>query len=73
MKNAPEIECKETIFPLFRGRKTPTLPRLLSSAWHAKDGKTAYIVVNPEETKISFSIEDSAYEIEPLDAILIVR
>ena len=73
MKNAPKIECEEITIPLFRGRKTATLPRLLSSIWVANGGKTAYIVVNPEDTTISFSIEGEKYKVKPLDAVLIER
>ena len=73
MKNAPKIECEEITIPLFRGRKTATLPRLLSSIWAANGEKTAYIVVNPEDTTISFSIEGKKYEVKPLDAVLIER
>ena len=73
MKNAPEIECGEVIFPLFRGRKEATLPRLLSSSWEARDGKTAYVVVNPEDTKISFKIDGKEYECPPLDGVIILK
>lgn len=73
MKNAPKIECDDIVIPLFRGRKTATLPRLLSSAWETSDGKTAYIVVNPENERVSFSIETEAFEAAPLNAMLIIR
>ena len=73
MKNAPQIECESICVPLTRGRKTATLPRLLSSAWHARDGKTAYIVVNPENTQAVFSINGNKYTVAPLDALLIIE
>ena len=73
MANAPEIECEKITIPQFRGQKTITLPRLLSSAWEAKDGKTAYIVVNPECEEIEFKIENECYKVEGLNALLIVK
>lgn len=73
MKYAPDIECESITIPLFRGRKEATLPRLLSSVWEAENGKTAYIVVNPEDTVIEFSIDNERYEIAPLDAMLIEK
>lgn len=73
MCNAPEIECEEITIPLFRGRKEATLPRLPSTTWQAKDGKTAYIVVNPENEPIKFSIMGKQYEASPLNATLITN
>ncbi len=73
MKNAPQIECDEIKIPLFRGREIATLPRLLSSSWVAKDGKTAYIVVNPESEAASFMLDGEKYECEPLNAMLILK
>ena len=73
MKNGQSIECGEITIPLTRGRKFATLPRLLSSAWDAENGKTAYIVVNPEEKEIEFSIGEDKYIAPSLNAILIVK
>lgn len=73
MKYAKEIECESVEIPLFRGRKTATLPRLLSSVWEADNGKNAYIVVNPEDEAIKFRIGTDCYEIAPLDAVLIEK
>ncbi len=73
MKNAPEIKCEEIKIPLFRGQEFSTLPRLLSSCWEAKDGKTAYIVVNPEDEPVPFSIEKEKYECPALNAVLIIK
>ena len=70
---APEIKCDEITIPLFRGQKTITLPRLLSSAWVAKNGKVAYIVVNPEDVSNSFTIGNDKYEVSALNATLIIR
>ncbi|MBO5212771.1 MAG: hypothetical protein J6B60_04440 [Clostridia bacterium] len=72
MSLAPDIRCEKIDIPMFRGRDFATLPRLLSSCWEAKDKKTAYIVVNPENEPIAFSIGDKSYEAPPLDAVLIV-
>jgi len=68
---APDIECEEITFPLFRGRKEAKLPRLLSSTWQTDGGKTAYIVVNPEDVAVMFKINGVSYEAKPLDATLI--
>ena len=73
MKIAEEIECEEAVIPLFRGRKEAALPRLLSSAWETDDGRTAYVVVNPEEKEIEFSIGEDKYIAPSLNAILIVK
>ncbi len=73
MTSAQEVECEKITIPLVRGRKEITLPSLLSSMWKASDGKTAYIVVNPEDRTIPFSINGEIYEVPALDAVLIIR
>ena len=73
MKIAEEVESGEIVIPLFRGRKEAALPRLLSSAWETDDGRTAYVVVNPEEKEIEFSIGEDKYIAPSLNAILIVK
>ena len=72
MKNAPEIECEKIDIPMFRGRKSVRLPRLLSSAWHDGD-KTAYIVINPDDVSVKFTIEGQEYEIEALSAMTVLK
>ncbi|MBQ7353330.1 MAG: hypothetical protein IJW54_04925 [Clostridia bacterium] len=73
MACAPDIECEEITIPLFRGREFASLPRLLSSAWEDDGGKTAYVVINPEDAPVSFSIKNERFEIDGLSALLIVR
>lgn len=73
MSTAPDISCEEIKIPLFRGQEFSTLPRLPSSVWEGKDGKAAYIVVNPEDVPVPFTIGDNSYEIEPLSALLIEK
>ena len=73
MKLASDIECESITIPLFRGQKYSVLPRLLCSSWEAQDGKTAYIVINPEDTVLSFTLEGEKHEIEPLNATLIIK
>ena len=73
MKNALSLECEEIEIPMLRGKPFAKLPRLLYSAWEAEGEKTAYIVVNPEGEKLSFSIDGIRHEIEPLNAKLIVK
>ncbi len=68
-----DIECESITIPLYRGQPSITLPRLLSSCWEAEDGKAAYIVVNPENTPVSFKIGNEGYEAPALDAMLIVQ
>ena len=68
-----DIECEEISIPLFRGRETAILPRLLSTTWVAKDGKTANIIVNPEETDISFTLDGEKHIAPALNAILILK
>lgn len=73
MINAPSIECESIEIPLFRGRKSATLPALLTASYEAKDGHIAYIVINPDSNTASFSLESEKYEIKPLDAMLIIK
>ena len=73
MSSTADIKCEMIQIPLFRGQKYSTLPRLLSTAWEAGDGKTAYIVVNPESEPVCFSLNGESYEAPPLDAILIIK
>ena len=73
MSSAPDIKCEEITIPMYRGRDFITLPRLLSSVWEADDKKTAYIVVNPEDSHVSFQIGNECYEVPPLDACLIIK
>ena len=73
MKNAPDIECEEIAIPLERGKGFAQLPCLLSSCWEAEGGKTAYIVVNPDTAPARFRIDESEYEVEPLNARLVIR
>ena len=72
MKNAPLIECDTVTIPLFRGQPTVTLPRLLCSTWDAGNGKTAYIVVNPEDEEIEFKIAGQEYKCPALDGVLVL-
>ena len=73
MCSSADIECENIEIPLSRGRKSATLPRLLSTTWHAKNRKTAYIVVNPESEAVKFSINGEKHEISPLSATLILK
>lgn len=71
MTNAPDIECENITIPMFRGRPSITLPRLLFSTWEADGGKTAYIVVNPEDKAVNFKLNGKEYSVDALNAILI--
>ena len=73
MTCAPEIECEKITIPLFRGQKTVSVPCILSSAWEAEDGKSAYIVLNPEDAFVDFKIGNESYTVAPLDGMLIIR
>ena len=73
MKDAPDIECENIKIPLYRGQEISVLPRLLSSTWECENGKTAYVVVNPENVSVKFSIENENFEIAPLNATLIIK
>ena len=70
---APEIECEKIKIPQFRGQELSVLPRLLCSSWEAQKGKTAYIVVNPEDVPVSFRLGQENYTVEPLNALLIIK
>ena len=67
------VKCESITIPLFRGQPTITLPALLSSCWMAENGKKAYIVVNPENVPVSFSIGDEKYEVSSLNATMIIK
>jgi hypothetical protein len=73
MAIASPVECESVTIPLFRGQKTITLPRLLSSCWYDDSGKTAYVIANPDDETVKFKIENENYEISPLDAMIILR
>ncbi len=73
MCEAHDIECEEIEIPMFRGRPVARLPRLLSSCWEAEGGKVAYIVVNPEDKELCFSLDGTRHKIGPLNAVLIVK
>lgn len=68
-----DIECEEIEIPMLRGRPVARLPRLLCSCWEADDSRTAYIVVNPENEKIGFSLDGVSYEADALDVMLIIK
>ena len=73
MVSAPNIECGTVTIPQVRGKSESVLPRLLSSCWSDENGKIAYIVVNPEDTQIEFSIEGERFSVGALDAMLILK
>ena len=72
MSKSFDLECEKISIPLSRGRSIATLPRLLASSWECEDGKTAYIVVNPEEEALTFTIDGKQYVAPALDATLIL-
>lgn len=67
------FECEKIQIPMFRGRKYATLPRLICSSWQTSDGKTAYIVINPEEKEAEFKINGESYTAPGLNALLILK
>ena len=73
MSKEYSFECEEIKIPMFRGRKFATLPRLICTSWESGDGKTAYIVVNPEENEVEFKIDGERYVAPRLNATLILR
>ena len=68
-----EFKCEEISIPLFRGQKHSLLPRLLCSAWESADGKTAYVVINPENEPVTFAIGNEQFNCPPLDGVLILK
>ena len=68
-----DFKCEEISIPQFRGQKFSILPRLLCSAWEAEGGKTAYVVVNPENEPVDFSIEKENFTCPALDGVLIIK
>ena len=68
----PYIECEEIEIPLTRGKEKSVLPRLLCSTWESKDG-TAYIVINPENQPVSFTLDGKSYVAPALDGMLILK
>ncbi|MBQ7226018.1 MAG: hypothetical protein IJX02_05390 [Clostridia bacterium] len=67
------IECGTIEIPMNRGKEKAVLPRLLSSCWEAENGKKAYIVVNPEDKALEFSLEGEKYTVPPLNAITVLK
>ena len=68
-----EFKCEEISIPLFRGQKHSVLPRLLCSAWEAESGKIAYVVINPENEPVDFSIGNEKFTCPALDGVLIIK
>ena len=73
MASATDISCESITIPMFRGRDSITLPRLLSSVWKNGSNGLAYIIVNPECESVSFTLDEKKYEVGPLGAILIEK
>ncbi len=63
--------CDEITIPMTRGRKEITLPCLLCSSWVNENGKSAYIVINPENRAIDFTIKGKKYTISALSGMMI--
>ncbi|MBQ8145904.1 MAG: hypothetical protein IJ039_03900 [Clostridia bacterium] len=72
MKATDGFKCESIEIPMTNNRGNAILPRLLSSSWEAENGRTAYIVVNPEAKPVSFKIRDKEYTAKPLNATLTV-
>lgn len=73
MVNAPDIECGEIEIPLFRGQKVSKLPRLLCTCWKSEGKRVAYVVINPEDAPVEFSIGDEKFTVPALDGIIIEK
>jgi hypothetical protein len=73
MSETFDFSCEEKSFVISRGRGEAVLPKLLASSWQAEDGKTAYIVVNPEDTPLKFSVKGEIFEVPELNAVLIEK
>ena len=68
-----EFKCEEISIPQFRGQKYSLLPRLLCSVWEAEGGKIAYVVINPENEPVDFSIGNENFTCPALDGVLIIK
>jgi hypothetical protein len=73
MSKVNSFECEEIEIPMLRGKPVAKLPRLLCSSWKAENDKVAYIVVNPEDCELCFTISKDRYNIAPLSARLIIK
>ena len=73
MANAPDILCKEITIPLFRGKKEAILPSLLSTAWETENSKNAYVVVNPQDCDIPFTINSKEYICPALNGVIVTE
>jgi hypothetical protein len=73
MVNAPDIECGEIEIPLFRGQKVSKLPRLLCTCWKSEGKRVAYVVINPEDAPVEFSVGDEKFTVPALDGIIIEK
>lgn len=65
------FECESIVIPLFRGQPTISLPRLLCSSWKNENGGTAYVVINPENEPVDFSINGKIYTVSALNGMII--
>lgn len=73
MSKVNNFECEEIEIPMLRGKPVAKLPRLLCSSWETEKDKVAYIVVNPEDCELCFTISKDRYDIAPLSARLIIK
>jgi hypothetical protein len=68
---SPEVKCKTAAFYIAETKSTLNLPTILSSAWEADDGSRALILVNPYETDIKCTVNNTEFNVPALNALVV--
>ena len=67
----PSIECETVAYTVGANGRKVKLPAILSSAWEAKDGSRALILVNPDENELECKVNGEKVTVPPLNAIIL--
>ena len=67
----PSIDCERVVYTVGANGRRVSLPALLSSAWEAKDGSCALILVNPDEIELGCRVNGETVTVPPLNAIIL--
>ena len=71
MITSPEIECSTVMIPKANSESFFSLPALLSSAWEARDGSRALIIVNPHDNDLECKVNGNKITVPSSDVIMI--
>ena len=67
----PDVECQNITFALLGAERSAPLSSILSSAWEAKDGSRALILVNPSDSEVACKVNGAQIFVAALEAKII--